>query len=137
MTTLEYTKTDDLKTVADFTGKVDLSPFVGTWTNTKLGSGQLPKVIMTESAGELFMQGFGARETELQDWGKVPCTVFTDAVDSDLANAFMARYEFESMDVEISSNVKLGVLVVQTYTRFKDGSDRYNYYAREFYARKA
>lgn len=132
-TDLPFSKTDDLKTVEGSTLTVDLSPFLGSWNNTKPDSGQLPKVIMTETDGQLFMHAYGACEPDLCDWGKAKCEVFTDGVDSPVANAFIASFSFEAMDVEISSNVKLGVLVIQTYTRFKDKSKRFNYYTREFY----
>lgn len=133
MTTLQHTKLDDLKAKGEPGLKVDLSPFVGTWKNTKPDSGQLPKVIMKEVDGQLIMHAFGACTPDLCDWGEALCEVFTDGVGSPTANAFIASFSFDFADVEISSNVKLGVLVVQAYTRFKDGSDRFNYYTREFY----
>ncbi|MCB9232394.1 MAG: hypothetical protein H6581_12065 [Bacteroidia bacterium] len=133
MSQLSHTKLDDLKGLAQPGQKVDLKPFLGTWKNTKPGSGQIPKIIMRETEGELYMHAWGACTPQLCDWGQARCEVFTDGPGSPLANAFLARFTFEQMDVEISSNVKLGVLVVQTYTRFKDGSARHNYYTREFY----
>lgn len=133
MSTLSYTKKDDLSATGQPGLEVDLKPFLGSWKNTKPNSGQLPKIIMKLVDGQLVMHAFGACEPDLCDWGEAVCEVFTDGVGSPTANAFLTSYSFEAMDVEISSNVKLGVLVVQTYTRFKDGSDRHNYYTREFY----
>jgi hypothetical protein len=133
MTSLQHTKSDDLKALGKPGLKVDLSPFLGSWKNTKPNSGQLPKIIMKETDGGLVMHAFGARQPDLFDWGEAKCEVFTDGVDSPTANAFIASFSFDFADVEISSNVKLGVLVVQAYTRFRDGSDRHNYYTREFY----
>jgi len=130
---LSYTKSDDLKGRDREVEKMDLSPFLGSWTNTKDGSGQLPKVELRESDGTLILRAFGADKDGLIDWGEVECDVFAENIHDGTAIAFITGYKFDKIDVEISSNVKLGVLVVQTYTKFKDGSNRLNYYTREFY----
>ncbi len=130
---LSYTKTDDLKGRDRIVDKMDLSPFVGTWTNTKEDSGQLPYVKLREEEGRIFLNAFGADERGMVDWGEVECDVFAENIYDGTSIAFITRYTFDKIDVEITANVKLGILVVQTYTKFKDGSDRLNYYGREFY----
>lgn len=132
MQNLSYTKTEDLKTKKGSL-EIDLSPFLGSWINTKPDSGQIIKVVMATSSEGLVMHAFGADKEGLINWGKANCLVFSDNVDSITANAFQAKFTFEDIDVDISSNVKHNVLVIQTYTSFKDGSNRVNYYNREFY----
>lgn len=129
----KYTKNDDLTINEVDNIKVDLSPFLGKWKNTKLNSGQIPELEIKLVDGQLLLHAFGAYNDGLKDWGTTTCTVFTDNVESDCANAFSAKYSFDQIDVAITSNVKLGVLVVQTYTTFNDNSSRFNYYTREFY----
>ena len=51
------------------------------------------------------------------------------------ALAFTTEFKWGEIDMDISANVKLGVLVIQTYTKFNDGSNRHNYYTREFYGK--
>ena len=130
---LSYTKLDDLKGKDNAVDKMDLTPFLGSWTNTKNGSGQLPLVELRESEGNLLLRAFGADENGLIDWGEAKCDVFAENIYDGTAIAFITGFKFDKIDVEISSNVKLGVLVIQTYTKFKDGSNRLNYYTREFY----
>ena len=128
----DFTKLDDL--IGSVSAlQVDFSPFVGRWKNTKNNSGQLPKVELTVRDNVLYLHAYGAGSEGLIDWGEAACHVYTDAVTSPTANAFITRFTFKAIDVEISANVKLGVLVIQTYTVFKDNSKRYNYYTREFY----
>jgi len=130
---LSFTKTDDLQGRDGTFESMDLSSFTGAWTNTKEGSGQLPKVELRALNGELFFRAFGAGENELIDYGEAKCDVFAENTYKGIAMAFITGFQFNDIDVEISANVKLGVLVIQTYTKFRDGSNRLNYYAREFY----
>lgn len=130
---LNYTKTDDLPKNDDAIEEVDLSPFVGSWTNTKEDSGQLPKVELRCENNQLYMKAFGAGKNELVEWAEEKCEVYTDNIQKGTAIAFITKFQFDKIDVDITANVKLGVLVVQTYTKFRDGSNRLNYYAREFY----
>jgi len=132
-TGLKYTKIDDLQGIEESIDQMDLSPFVGKWDNTKSGSGQLPYVELRTENGELYLKAFGADEDGLTEWGEVKCQVFSGNIHDGTAIAFTTGFTFDEIDVDITANVKLGVLVIQTYTTFKDGSQRLNFYAREFY----
>jgi hypothetical protein len=46
---------------------------------------------------------------------------------------FHAHYDVGAVTTRIAANVKLGVLVLQTYTSFRDDSGRLSHYAREFF----
>jgi hypothetical protein len=130
---LKYTKVDDLKDKGEVIQDLDLSPFIGAWDNTKKDSGQLPYVEMREEGGTLYLKAFGAEDSGLMEWGEVECEVFTENTYNGTAIAFITRYAFDDIDVEFTANVKLGVLVIQTYTKFRDESKRLNYYVREFF----
>lgn len=130
---MNITKTDDLKGFANDALKLDLTPFVGAWSNTKTDSGQLPYVELRTEEDVLYLKAFGAGENGLVDWGEARCTVFAPGISDATAIAFLASFQIENIEVQISANVKLGVLVLQTYTTFRDDSNRFNYYAREFY----
>lgn len=130
---LKFTKTDDLNQNGNIDESIDLSPFVGSWTNTKEGTGQLPKVVLRAEDKTLYMRAFAAGRDGMIDWGESVCEVFAENIYDGTAIAYITAFSFDEIDVEITANVKLGVLVVQTYTKFKDGSKRLNYYAREFY----
>lgn len=130
---LKYTKTDDISQNKTIDDKINLDPFIGVWTNTKEGSGQLPSVELRKDNDRLYLRAFGAGKGNLIDLGEVECEVFAENTYDGTAIAFITGFTFNEIEIEITANVKLGVLVVQTYTRFKDGSNRLNYYAREFY----
>lgn len=46
---------------------------------------------------------------------------------------FLVSYEIGPVRTEFAANVKQGILVIQSYTSFSDGSGRVPHYAREFF----
>jgi len=51
------------------------------------------------------------------------------------AGAFVARYEFEAMDVELQANLNLGLLVVATFVSFRAPGPMADRFTREFFRR--
>lgn len=101
-----------------------MSAVVGTWHNTN-PSGRVMRLAV-DDGGMLHAE-----------WGSVPIRVYAEALGSDEAMAFSARYLLPDLDVRVQANVKGGVLVVAYFTRFLDGSGRSPYFRREFYWRDA
>jgi hypothetical protein len=129
-----YRAGDQPRSVAD-TGAIDLSPFIGTWVNTKKDTGGFVKLIVTNRDGKLVLRAFGASSSGPSDWGEVEAFGFSDDVDSHNGRAFSAFYDTGSIEVALQGNLNLGLLVLVTFNRFKDGSRRSNYICREFFHR--
>jgi hypothetical protein len=114
---------------------IDLTPFVGTWVNTMRDSQSFVKLIISNRDGKLFVQAFSAAAPDLCDWGEVEACVYADRVDSRKGTGFGARIDTGSIDVAFQANMNLGLLVLLTFNRFKDGDSRANYICREFFHR--
>jgi hypothetical protein len=111
--------------------RADVAPLLGTWTNTKQDTEHITRAVLTEHDGTVMVRLYGAPD---EDWGETeafPCTV-TGTTD---VAGFHARYTLGGSRIEIAGNVKLGVLVIQSYTTFQD--DRLSHYAREFFSQTA
>jgi hypothetical protein len=52
-----------------------------------------------------------------------------------MAGGFHAFYNHEGIETHLVANQKLGILVIQSYTRYVDGSGRTSHFAREFFHR--
>src|SRR5919109_2714089 len=113
----------------------DLSPFLGTWVNTKKDTTGFVKLIISKRDRKLVLRAFGCSSPELSDWGEVEAFAFSDSVDSHNGRAFSASYDTGSVDVAMQGNLNLGLLVLVTFNRFKDSSSRANYINREFFHR--
>jgi hypothetical protein len=130
---LKYMRIDDeLKTDATG-GPVDSSPLVGTWINTDKATGGIVKLILSQEGNSFFVQAFGACAPSPCDWGKVEGRVYSSGVDSQEGMAFTARYDFGFMETSLAVYLKSGILVLDSFNTFKDGSRRSNYFSREFY----
>ena len=114
---------------------IDLAPFVGTWVNTRRDTQGFVKLSVSSRDGKLLVRAFGASAPELCDWGEVEACGFSDRVDSRKGAGFSASYDTGSIEVAFQANMNLGLLVLLTFNRFKDGSGRANYICREFFHR--
>lgn len=103
--------------------KADVSPLLGTWVNAKRNTEHITRAVVTEQDGGLSVRLHGT-----SDWGEAEAVPYVFPGTTDVAG-FHARYTH----TEIAANVKLGILVIQTYTSFED--DRLSQFSREFFYR--
>ena len=105
----------------------EVTPLLGTWVNAKRDTDHITKAIVSKEDDGLKVRLHGS-----SDWGEVEATPYAFTGTTDVAG-FHARYKFDKIQVEIAANVKLGILVIQTYTTFED--DRVSQFSREFFYR--
>ena len=113
--------------------KADIAPLLGTWVNAKRNTDHIAKVVVRERDGDVFVRLYGSAD-ELVDWGEAQAIPYSFSGTTDVAG-FHARYGFGTTRVDIAANVKLGILVIQTYSLFQDSSDRLSQFSREFFYR--
>ena len=102
---------------------LDTASLLGDWRNTS-SAGRIARIVVAE--GEVRC-----------DAGTATPSFFAFEFDSGQAGAFYALFDDGGVEIRMQANVKLGVLVVVTLTRFHDGSGRSNHFNREFYYRAA
>jgi hypothetical protein len=112
---------------------LDLSVLLGDWRNTN--AADTIARIVCEPAGDSRMRVHTWARSEPRDWGPVDAPVFAFTFDGAQAGAFLAIYPLGIQEVRLQANVKAGVLVVVTLTRYPDDSTRSNYFDREFFYR--
>lgn len=110
-----------------------LAPTLGTWFNCNPRTGEIVRLVLAERGDGLRLRCFGADDADPIDWGETPAQPHVSALDSREVTGFTARYEFGFMETQIAANIKYGVLVIQSYNRFLDGSRRPPYFTREFF----
>jgi len=118
-------------------GPTDLAPLLGRWVNVNPATDYLVRVDVAagETAGAgLRLRVYGAGDGGPVDWGEGEATPYA-AGGATEAGGFHARYALGPVETHLAANQKLGILVIQSYTSFHDGSGRRAHYAREFFRR--
>jgi hypothetical protein len=116
-------------------GIADLSALLGTWFNTDKNTGGVVTMSLAGTPEDFTVHAFGAASPEPQDWGTVPAVSYAANVGSPDGMAFSATYDFGFVETFLAAYTKSGILVLDTFNVFKDGSGRSNYFSREFFHR--
>ena len=115
-------------------GISDLSALLGTWFNTDKNTGGLVRMTLAGTPEDFTVHAFGAASPE-NDWGTAPAVAYAAGVGSPDGMAFSATYDFGFVETFLAAYTKSGILVLDTFNVFKDGSGRSNYFSREFFHR--
>ncbi len=133
---MKHTRANDLCNPESAAVKPAPGHLAGTWFNTDPHTGEIRKVIISVRDGAVAIRAFGATEGVSIDWGEVPAIPYVDRIGLSLVTGFRADYDFGFMKTQLATNVKYGVLVVQSYNRFADESGRPPYFTREFFSKE-
>ncbi|WP_013334364.1 hypothetical protein [Gloeothece verrucosa] len=124
-----YMKADQRPSVQE---PIDLFPLVGDWINALPNTSYLSRVVLTQRDNRLFFRGYGANKPDAIDWGEVEAIPFV-AGTSLLAGGFQAFYNSGEIERHLIANQKFGILVIQCFVRYLDGSQRSSHFSREFF----
>ena len=116
-------------------GPPDASGFLGYWRNTIPETSRIRElVIRATDDGGLSIRIWGATGAAPSDWGVRPAEAFACIEENAVqAAALLAVYDFGFMSTELQLRLNKGILPLMSFSTFKDGSGRSNYYTREFF----
>jgi hypothetical protein len=116
---------------------LELDALPGTWLNTSNDSGGIGKVIITSQNSKLKLRVFEAAGPDFRDWGEVEAEhIYASSIASQVAAGFTAWYHLDHADIHLQANWNQGLLVLASFTSFKDGRKHSNCFAREFFHRQ-
>lgn len=114
---------------------LDLAPLAGDWRKANEALQWIDRVVVRIDDGDVVVRVFGSSPPSRQDWGESRAEViYANAIDSKTASALMTRYSFDDCDVDVEANANLGLLVVATFIRWREGA-RSDAFTREFFYR--
>ena len=114
------------------------APLIGNWTNCDPSTRSLVRAALTTTPkkGIVNLELFGACHPTPCDWGVVPAHVFASNVGSKDAVAFSASYKFDFKETFVTGMlIEPGLLMIELYSHFTDGSDRMDYYTKDYFHR--
>ena len=130
---VKYMKADERPSVD---GLIDLSPLLGEWFNTKSDTNYIKKLILSHPNDSLIINTYGSSDESLIHWGEVEVIPYGSEKSPMIAGGFHGLYNLDGIETLLVSNCKLGIMVIQSYTRYLDGSSRSKHFGREFFYRK-
>ncbi len=110
-----------------------LADLIGSWFNTNPTTGEIARLSISERGGALLLNIEAAGPPERVAWHETPAVPYMASLGSAEVTGFEAHCDLGFMETHLAANLKHGVLVVQSYNRFKDGSGRGDYFTREFF----
>lgn len=115
-------------------GRIDLSPFTGTWVNSNPDTNGIARMVMSEAGGGLTLQVYAIGPDGLIDWGTTAVNVFTSSPSSHVGAGFTCLYDFGFAETRLQGMILKGLIVLAQSHAFKDDSKRANYFVREYFA---
>ena len=114
---------------------LDIAPLAGVWRKTNEAPQWIDRVVIRGDNGNAVVRIFGSAPPSPSDWGESRAeTLYASSADSSSASALVTRYAFDDCDVDVEANANLGLLVVATFVRWRDGL-RSDAFTREFFYR--
>ena len=137
MEALKFAKAEDRVEHAMPNGNpLQLDSLPGIWLNTNRASRGITKLVITIQGPKLGVRVFGAGDPAPYDWGEAEAEyVYANSISSHTAAGFTAQYCFDHSDIHLQANWNQELLVLASFTSFKDDSKRSNYFSREFFHR--
>jgi hypothetical protein len=135
-TTVEWLRIQDLPAGPPPDAPLDLGPLTGVWVGADRRSTSVDAIDITERDGACLLRAAGGDSSGPRDWGVVDATVYAADVGGVAAIGVTARYDFGFLETTLTGFTKSGILILCTYSRWKDGSSRADYFTREFLYRR-
>jgi hypothetical protein len=134
MSTLKFSRANDILGAGlSVSPSPVLADLVGSWFNTNPASGEIANLTISEREGGLLLNIEATGPPERIAWPETPAIPYVASLDSAEVMGFEAHCDFGFMETHLAANIKHGVLVMQSYNRFKDGSGRGAYFTRDFF----
>jgi hypothetical protein len=113
---------------------LDTQALPGVWINSNPNTTGIARMLMSESDGKLSLQVFAVGPEGLIDWGSTSVKVFAGLPTSKVGAGFTCNFDFGFAETELQGMIMKGLLVLAQFHRFKDNSNRADFFVREYFA---
>jgi hypothetical protein len=108
---------------------------LGTWVNVNPTTLGLVKVVMRLAGSQFIVHPYGAGHPTPCTWGGRVGIAYADKVSANQPCAFTVIFPTSFKETILTGHLRNGLLVVEAFHRFTDGSGRMDYYSREIFRR--
>ena len=113
---------------------MDTHALPGVWINSNPNTSGIARMVMSEAEGKLSLQVFAVGPDGLIDWGSTGVKVFAGVPTSNTGAGFTCTFDFGFAETDLQGMIMKGLLVLAQFHRFKDNSNRADFFVREYFA---
>jgi hypothetical protein len=125
---------DRIKPESEDGGTIDLSALAGDWVNSNPDTNGVARMVITQSGDGLSLRVHAVGPEGLIDWGPARIDLFTSGPASRAPAGFTCLYDFGFAETRLQAMILKGLIVLAQIHRFKDDSNRADYFVREYFA---
>ncbi len=134
-TPLEDLSSSKIAKAAKAAKPMKMGDLTGTWIACDKATRGIVRVVLRKRGNGLVVRVYGACHPKPCNWGSVPGFAYAESVVATRAIAFSAVYKPSFKRTIVTGHLDNGTLIVETYSRFTDGSGRSNYYSRSYFCK--
>ena len=131
---MEFVQLCDRVEIDNVAEPFDVSALAGVWINSNPDTNGIARMEFSDVAGQLSVRVHAIGPDGLIDWGATPVRLFAASPKSRATAGFTCTYDFGFAETRLQAMIMKGLIVLAQFHKFKDNSDRMEFFVREYFA---
>lgn len=113
---------------------LDVSALSGVWINSNPDTNGIARMEFSGVGRQLSVRVHAVGPDGLIDWGLSPVRLFASSPKSRATAGFTCTYDFGFAETRLQAMIMKGLIVLAQFHKFKDKSNRMEFFVREYFA---
>jgi hypothetical protein len=131
---MEFAQLNDRVEFEGAAAAPDVSGLAGVWINSNPDTNGIARMEFSDVEGQLSVRVHAVGPDGLIDWGTAPVKLFAASPNSRATAGFTCTYDFGFAETRLQAMIMKGLIVLAQFHKFKDDSNRMNFFVREYFA---
>lgn len=131
---MEFVQLCDRIEIDNVSEPLDVSGLAGVWINSNPDTNGIARMEFSDVDGKLSVRVHAIGPDGLIDWGRAPVKLFAASPKSRTTAGFTCTYDFGFAEMRLQAMIMKGLIVLAQFHKFKDNSDRMEFFVREYFA---
>jgi hypothetical protein len=131
---MEFAQLNDRVEFEGAAAAPDVSGLAGVWINSNPDTNGIARMKFSDVEGQLSVRVHAVGPDGLIDWGTAPVKLFAASPNSRATAGFTCTYDFGFAETRLQAMIMKGLIVLAQFHKFKDDSNRMNFFVREYFA---
>jgi hypothetical protein len=131
---MEFAQLNDRVEFEGAAAAPDVSGLAGVWINSNPDTNGIARMEFSDVEDQLSVRVHAVGPDGLIDWGTAPVKLFAASPNSRATAGFTCTYDFGFAETRLQAMIMKGLIVLAQFHKFKDDSNRMNFFVREYFA---